>query len=90
LIFVTLATYFTQNGRKRIARLALRYGANINHQVLRRVVSLLFLTVLFHDLIMHSTTIILTFSAEQAGADLPALCFRVRIQIPPIPPIHSS
>jgi hypothetical protein len=24
-----------QNGRKRIARLALRYGANINHQVIR-------------------------------------------------------
>jgi hypothetical protein len=25
--------FILQNGRKRIARLALRYGANINHQV---------------------------------------------------------
>lgn len=30
----TMSPSTLQNGRKRIARLALRYGANINHQVL--------------------------------------------------------
>lgn len=32
LLLIVILTIL-QNGRKRIARLALRYGANINHQV---------------------------------------------------------